>query len=328
LKDGRLRADSVIDPGGHPLGDVFPSEAGLITTDQKPAAMEVNSSWIQALKTAQASGFVQAHAKGLYHYGGTNGTNIGNKIVLGTIGGIPVVIECVAGWGNNLSDTGIHPSDDPGKDNPNNFTLAFVISCGQFRYFIGGDMGGADEVQYVDQETSLSSRLTQKFPVAWSWNHNKQAAGHICGFKADHHGSDHSNNQTFMNEMTPAITVTSAGKQPGWHLPHPNYLNRLSHVTPLSVWTSATNQTFSRGIFVTNLYDFTNFPSKTTAIQLFNGHPDIAFSYGNSQPSGKSGYLIKVKPDGLNQKSQFQVYKMDNHGTSATLLANFFCHSI
>ena len=41
LKNGRLRADSVIDPGGYPIGEVFPDQMAVITTDNKPAVMEV-----------------------------------------------------------------------------------------------------------------------------------------------------------------------------------------------------------------------------------------------------------------------------------------------
>jgi hypothetical protein len=45
------------------------------------------------------------------------------------------------------------PNPNPQRSNANNFTLAFILSCGEFRYFIGGDLGGSGGT-YIDQETT------------------------------------------------------------------------------------------------------------------------------------------------------------------------------
>ncbi|OCX54281.1 hypothetical protein BEL04_08465 [Mucilaginibacter sp. PPCGB 2223] len=293
LKDGRLTADSVIDPG---------AEGG-------PAAMEVATPWLDVVKT-------QHHSRNFVSFG-TAKTSIGHKLTLGTAGGLPVVLECVAGWGNTLNGQGITPDPKPQKSNANNFTLAFVLTCGQFRYFIGGDLGGKTESEYIDQETALISDFTKEFPVAWSWNHTTSASGHLCGFKADHHGSEHSNNQAFMNSLSPAITITSAGKQPSWHLPSPAYLDRLAQVSALSG---------NRGVYFTNLYDFAHTPSKSTADSLFSHRPQTSYSYGNAMAGQKSSYLIKVPTANLANKSAFQVYRVDDAGARMTLLAGFQCH--
>jgi hypothetical protein len=317
LKDGRLRADSVIDPGGYPMG---------IDTEDPPAAMTVAMPWLNAVKTAITQGFVKAHSHNFIMYSTSARTSIGHKLTLGTAGGLPVVLECVAGWGNTLSGQGITPDPKPQKTNANDFTLSFILTCGQFRYFIGGDLGGKTESEYIDQETPLIADLAKEFPVAWSWNHTTSAAGHICGFKADHHGSEHSNTEAFMNSLRPAITVTSAGKEPQWHLPSPAYLNRLALVRPLSVWARSTGQLYNRGIYITNLYDFAHTASKTIAVNLFSNQSTTSFSYGNITTGQKSGYLIKVPTAHLADKSAFQVYQTDNAGASSTLLANFQCH--
>lgn len=327
IKDGRIRADSVIDQGGYAFNDVFPGQTGLSSNDNKPSAMKVYDGWTSALKTANAAGYLKGHAGGLFHYGNIPGTNLGNKLVLGSIDGLPVMLECVAGWGNTLGASGIVGNPSPTKENANNFTLAFIVRCGQFRYFIGGDMGGEPGGSYIDQETALSGYLASAFPKAWSWNHIREAAGHVCGFKGNHHGSDHSNEQAFMDSMRPAVAITSAGNQANWHLPHPKFLKRLSKVTPLSVWTASSNQIFSRGVYVTNLYDFSGYTSKSTAVDLFANRAGTSFSYGNAQNGLKSSYLIKVKSEGTDQKSQFQVYRVGSTGAPAVLLANFLCHS-
>jgi hypothetical protein len=328
LKNGRLRADSVIDPGGYVLGSVFPAQAGVTTTETKPDAMAVYDGWTDALKTAVAAGFLKGHITGIYHYGTTRTSDLGHRLVLGTMGGQQVSLECIAGWGNNLDAGPVHADESPEKDNANNFSLAFILSCGQFRYFIGGDLGGSTDAQYIDQESSLTAYLAKEYPTSWSWNHSKQSAGHICGFKADHHGSNHSNNAFFMSAMTPAITVTSAGSQASWHLPHPAYLTRLAQVKPISVWTASSNQVYNRGIYITNLYNFNGYPSKTTATGLFGGQAGVSFSYGNAQQGVKSSYLIKVNAEGIAGRSQFQVYRTDGSGASSTLLANFLCHTL
>lgn len=314
LKDGRLTADSVIDPGGY-------------TTSDAPVAMTVATPWFNAVGTAATQGFVRGHSQNFISYGAGPQSSIGHKLILGTAGGLQVVLECVAGWGNTLNGQGITVDPKPQKTNANNFTLSFVLTCGQFRYFIGGDLGGKTESEYIDQESSLISDFAKEFPVAWSYNHTTSAAGHLCGFKADHHGSEHSNTQAFMNSLTPAITVTSAGKQPSWHLPSLAYLDRLAQVKPLSVWNSGNNHLFNRGVYITNLYDFEHTASKTTAVSLFSNQTLTSFSYGNATVNQKSSYLIKVPTAHLAEKSAFQVYQVDNFGANANLLASFQCHS-
>jgi hypothetical protein len=327
LKDGKMTADSIIDPSGYAFGTIFPAQATLQAGEATPGALVLASPWTIALKTAVAHGFVKGHARGFISFGTSSKSCLGHRFTIGTAGGFPVVLECVAGWGNTLNGHGITTDPAPAKNNANDFTLSFVLTCGQFRYFIGGDLGGHTESDYIDQETPLTADLAVEFPVAWSFNHTNSAAGHICGFKANHHGSDHSNAQAFMNAMTPAVTVTSAGKEPQWHLPSPAYLNRLGQVKPLSVWLSSTHQVFSRGVYITNLYDFPNFASRTTATGLFPNQPMTSFGYGNAAAGQKSGYLVKVTAVGLASKSAFQVYQVDNAGATQTLLANFQCHS-
>jgi hypothetical protein len=327
LKDGRLQADSVIDPAGYSFSTIFPAQASLQPAETPPAALVIAAPWTDALKSAVSHGFVKGHVRAFNFFGTSDKTCIGHKVTIGTAGGLPVVLECVAGWGNTLNGHGLTPDPKPLKNNANDFTLSFVLTCGQFRYFIGGDLGGETAFDYIDQETPLTADLSAEFPVAWSYNHTVSAPGHLCGFKANHHGSDHSNNENFMKAMTPAITITSAGKQASWHLPNPAYLKRLALVTPISAWTSGTGQVYNRGVYITNLYDFNRFPSLTTANDLFSNKPFVNFSYGNAVAGQKSSYLVKVKTANLANKSAFQVYQVNGFGASSKLLANYLCHS-
>ena len=328
LAEGSFRADSVIDQGGYDMSLIFPSQHLLVSDDQKPSAMAVYAGWTDALKLAVSKGYVKGHVTSLFHYGEGSKTNLGNNIVLGSIQGQEVVLECVAGWGNTLGTGSIVPNPSPGKDSPNNFTLAFVLRFGQFRYFIGGDLGGDASSSYIDQETPLSSYFASRYTSSWSWNHISQVSGHICGFKADHHGSSYSNTKSFMTAMSPAICVISAGKQSSWKLPRPRVLEDFSKTKPLSFWTSSSGNTYSQGLYVTNLFDFQGYPSKTTAIEYFAGKPGVSFSYGNAQEETASSYMISVAAGEIMQKSQFQVYRIDDSGAKKKLLANFFCHTL
>ncbi len=327
LANGSFRADSVIDQGGYEMSSVFPAQASLQTNDPKPVAMKVFEGWKTALGKAVSSGFVKGHVTNLFHYGASNGTNIGNKLLLGDVQGTPVTLECVAAWGNSLDGNSIIANPSPARTNANNFTLAFVLNFGEFRYFIGGDLGGDKKSPYIDQETPLLGYFAKQYPSSWSWKHVREAAGHICGFKANHHGSSFSNSKGFMDGMSAAIAVVSAGKQKTWKLPRPLFLNDFLATTPLSVWTSTSNQTFTKGLYVTNLFDFVGFPSKTTAIDNYANKPGLSFSYGNPQETTFSSYMIRVEASVIAQKSQFQVYRVDNLGASTSLLANYFCHT-
>lgn len=115
-----------------------------------------------------------------------------------------------------------------------------------------------------------------------------------------------------MEGMHPAIVVTSAGNNEGWHLPSVPYLQRLSQVSPLSELATNPTGIFNRGVYFTNLYNFTGFPSKTKSNTFFKNKPGISYNYGNNTATAKGSFLIKVKEDDdLNNKSIFEVGRVD-----------------
>ena len=328
LQDGSITADSLIDPSGYDLHSVFVNQAGLQqAAEPTPDHLLYNmNAWTVPIKAAADHGFLKGHSNRFLSFGVTAKSAIGHGLVIGTVNGQAVVLLCVAGWGNTEGPDGIVAHAVPNPYNPNDYTLAFVLTCGQFRYFIGGDLGGEDNGEYIDQESPLTAYLKKLFPVAHGASGNA-AAGHICGFKANHHGSDHSNDQPFMNAMMPAITITSAGSRSSWHLPSVGYLQRLDAVTPLSVYPSVQDSTYNRGVYFTNLQDFAQGASLTTAKNLFAAHPGISFDYGNAEPGEKAGYMIRFSGPDLVSSSTFRVYRADiRQAQMYTLLADFKCH--
>lgn len=329
IKTGKLTADSIIDPGGYIVSKVFEDSQ---TIGPVPAKLIVTDTWLSACSTAahHSPPFVKGRSKILIRFDTSSNTSIGNKILIGKIGSNKIELECIAGWGNTLSSNNhIEPNPRPKKDNANNFTLAFILSYGQFRYLIAGDMGGDNGGEYLDQETFLTKYLKQRFPSAFSISGDTSVKGHICGFKANHHGSQHSNTAEFIEDMHPSLIVTSAGNNTVWKLPNPNYLERLAAVRPLSISTTPPNGFFNEGIYFTNLYDFSNAASKTTSNNLFKNLPGVSYDFGNDTNGVKASYLVKVTDEGavIKEKSEFEVGRVDiSKEEPYHKLAMIFCH--
>jgi hypothetical protein len=328
LQDGSITADSIIDPGGYRVNSYFKHTAVAGTS---PQSMSKAVPWLTAMKEAARhtpAPFVKGRSKVMLRYGTDNKTSIGNSIVIGKIGSNNVELRCIAGWGNTLSENGtIVGNPKPSKTSANNFTLAFILSCGEFRYFIGGDMGGRTG-SYIDQESSVTKFLNNEYPSAESITDGTSVKGHLCGFKANHHGSSESNIETFMESMHPAIVMTSAGSNSGWHLPSVEYLERLADVQPVSESSLLPAGSFNKGVYFTNLYNFPAGDSRTRAISLFRNKPGVSFHFGNETPAGKRSYLVKITDAGtLNSTSKFEVGTVDLTKTSPyEKLADFTCH--
>jgi beta-lactamase superfamily II metal-dependent hydrolase len=329
LKDGRLTADSIIDPGGYKVATYFKHSA---TAGTKPDSLKIAKAWLTMLKVAThkvPEPFIKGRSKILLRFDATASTSIGKKIIIGKVGNNDVELLCIAGWGNTLSAGGqIKKNPGPKKSNANNYTLVFVLSCGEFRYFIGGDMGGSGAA-YIDQETTVTQFFHDAYPVSVSVSGGETIAGHVCGFKANHHGSKASNTPAFMGGMRPAITITSGGDNKSWHLPNPEYIKCLANVIPLTTSNNSDDSIFNRGVYFTNLYDFsTSFTSLKTANTKFKAKAGISYSYGNIPNTPKCSYLIKVTDEtALQDKSVFEAGRVDiTQAAPYTRLAYFFCH--
>lgn len=106
-----------------------------------------------------------------------------------------------------------------GARNENDYSYSFLLQLGTFKYFTGGDIGG--ESPYVDLETPLLSYF-QTRPDA--------ARFHFCGYKASHHGSEHSTNTAFVAYTRPTVTVVPSALRSfsGTRLPSQNTLARIA----------------------------------------------------------------------------------------------------
>ncbi len=117
-----------------------------------------------------------------------------NQVDLG--GGVVFDIVTVDGNGTMI------PGDfsaDPVPPSENDYSIGAVISYGDFDEWIGGDLNGeftASEFGYVYHDIELSVAAD---------------VGDVDVMKVNHHGSDHSNNATFVNQLDPEVSIISVG---------------------------------------------------------------------------------------------------------------------
>jgi beta-lactamase superfamily II metal-dependent hydrolase len=111
-------------------------------------------------------------------------------------GGVVFDIVTVDGNGTML------PGDfsaDPVPPSENDYSIGAVLSYGVFDEWLGGDLDGqyiASEFSYVYHDIELSVAAE---------------VGDIDVLKVNHHGSDHSNNVTFINQLDPEVSIISVG---------------------------------------------------------------------------------------------------------------------
>lgn len=145
-----------------------------------------------------------------------------SQVDMGTVQGIPVIIDIVAldgatpdnasgcdpatyfGGSQNIlrgdrSGYAVTPSE-------NDVSLAFILSYGDFQAFVGGDLSGANYSsgfgsRYHDVETCLANDQTVQ---------NKYG-NHLEIMRINHHGSKHSTNQAFIDAFSPVVSVFSVG---------------------------------------------------------------------------------------------------------------------
>ncbi len=169
-----------------------------------------------------------------------------------------VKLRCVAMNSYNMKANGSGFKDTrliKGGNNANNFSFAWILEFGKFRFYTGGDLGGHTDGTYIDQETDVAAFLQQQYPN----NTPKVPAvtpvgnfpGHVCVYKANHHGSNESNYGTLLNTCAPTTILTSVGSNVGWHLPGEESLTRFRS-------TKAFNK--NRNFFFTGLYAYPRYP--------------------------------------------------------------------
>ncbi|OQP40748.1 hypothetical protein A4H97_14100 [Niastella yeongjuensis] len=225
IKTGTVfRAENITDPGGYDLPAKYARINPPVPDNKAERGFNTGAknNYVGALKKAFDKKYITQRSKDITTFPG----DIKKSIEIGTVNGIPVNLICVVGGGYSLGKDGNIVNNTTGKGsrlNANNYTLGFVLTYGQFRYFTGGDMGGQDTSpcgSYLNQETSLDSGLSflfsdESYPFDNKVTDNSGSMGHICAFKVSHHGSNCSSNDEFLQTTSAAVFI-SAGNIDHW----------------------------------------------------------------------------------------------------------------
>jgi beta-lactamase superfamily II metal-dependent hydrolase len=137
-----------------------------------------------------------------------NSTGRRYKVAIGQIidlgGG--VTMQCVATDGEVIN-YGVIPG---ATGSENDLSVGWKLNFNTFQYFTGGDLGG-ESTYYGDSETPLAPQV-----------------GNIDAMKINHHASQYSTNQTFVNALQPEVSFIEVGNGNTYGHPTQAVLNRLA----------------------------------------------------------------------------------------------------
>jgi hypothetical protein len=299
-----IHAESVLDVGGYDLTNIAPGTGTAVPNANPPVLpnppyLPTGTALFDRYLEGVKYSALPDRMNPIQRYAQNYPANFGVAIPLGTINGVNITLKCHAANGYVQGTAARNTGGNP--NNPNNYCLAFILEYGAFRYFTGGDLGGSGG-NYYDHESLLANYLQGNYPQN----------GHVCAFKSNHHGSDHSNNTNFLNVLRPAVCITSVGLNGAHRLPGGNFLTRLNATT-----TPNTNQ----GFYFTNLGDFGAGSNRLTqANGLFSARANTTYN-----PGGGTTFMIRVGQHANNStQSIFSVYRILDEQWVAN--GTFNCH--
>ena len=132
--------------------------------------------------------------------GGRHTMTIGQVLDLGQ----GATATCVAVNGTIADGTQFATTD------PNDKSVALLVEWGDFRFFVGGDLGGGGPGA-ADLETPLAPLI-----------------GDVDVIQVNHHGSDTSTNSAWLNALVPEVAIISDGDGNTYGHPDPVVLARLT----------------------------------------------------------------------------------------------------
>ena len=100
--------------------------------------------------------------------------------------------------------------DKNDKNNENDYSLAFVLRFGSFRFYTGGDLCGTRNSDVNSIDGSMEQPLAGYVYEKVFKHHAKESARHVCAALLHHHGSAKSTLGAFLNYFNPRLAVCSA----------------------------------------------------------------------------------------------------------------------
>lgn len=138
-----------------------------------------------------------------------NATSRRVKVLIGRVvdlgGG--VTMKCVATDGQVINYGKVNGA----SGSENDLSIGWVLTYHSFSYFTGGDLGG-EVSSYADSETPLASQVKR-----------------VNAFKVNHHGSNYSTNQIFVDSLKAQAAFISVGNGNSYKHPVQAILTRLAN---------------------------------------------------------------------------------------------------
>jgi hypothetical protein len=114
----------------------------------------------------------------------------------------------------------------------NDYSIAFVLTLGDFAFYSGGDLGGEDTKAHTGGRGGHEKRHDVYDDVETPI---KDAVGNVEVMRVDHHGSPHSTNDAFVEALRPEVAIVSCGGGNAFHHPSPDVVARLQAFGPVFV---------------------------------------------------------------------------------------------
>lgn len=171
----------------------------------------------------------------------------GTVITLDSGSATPVRIEIIAVNGNGVVTT-----------NENDLSVVAKVHFGNFDAVIGGDLSGFKTDNYEDIETSVAPMV-----------------GQVEVYKVNHHGSQYSSNDVWLNTIKPKVGIISTGVGNNYGHPTLECLERLHAAGIKTYWTEV-----GQGAEPDAAFDVIG---RNIVVENAAGDPTFTVTYGNGQ---------------------------------------------
>lgn len=191
LKNSKLKVNKIIDRGFEPILPKTP-----IATKYK-----------EFVESEEGKKLIQRETAKL----GTGQIDLGKEI------GISIIAVNGKAYKDGKEITILPESEIKANIPPseNDLSLCLKISWNDFEYFLGGDLSGQEHeskfgYKYHDIESAVA-----------------EAVGNVEIYRVNHHGSDHSSNEKFINILDPEVSINSSGTANRFGHPRQSVIDRL-----------------------------------------------------------------------------------------------------
>jgi beta-lactamase superfamily II metal-dependent hydrolase len=201
-----------------------------------------------------------------------------------------VVFDIVAVDGNGSLKPGIFTSD-PAPPSENDYSIGVIVRFGDFDEWIGGDMDG---------------EFAQRPEYGYSYHDIEWSAavdvGDVDIYRVNHHGSYHSSNATFVNQIDPEVSIISVGDENTYGMPHQPTMDLILatsdvYMTERGDLNTDIGDAIVAGDIVVKTSNGVNY--------TVDGVPYVATEPVRSDGDG-DGYFVEVDPDDGNPSAKPQ----------------------